>query len=456
MARVSVLAAPLACGVMFGVAVARASDPVPAPPSVPHEQPPVLRAEDILRPDILAGPHHRVRSTVPTMRGHNRYVIDSDFGVFTADGNAMLLSRVAEIRAMARLAGVSKTDEYGEALANAAKAPVDLAKNLATDPVDTLSGIPQGVWKFMNRVGQSAKELGQGRQKNAYEDDALKSTIGFSKVKRELAAELHVDPYSSNEAFQEALNGVAWASYGGKMTFSAALAPLGGAAGVVAGGVQAGDASIKALYDLSPNDLRRRNLDALLGMGVAREDANAFLANPTLSPTHATMIVDALERLPGVEGRAGYVRFATDSESETDAIFLMRSAQVLAEVHKTTPLAAIRTFVGFPVAITADGTVVVGIEWDYACWTPQSEAFLRGLFAAVGARRTPTGCRIALSGDASPSLRQVCSSLGYRLDTHMLAGPLAPVATTSPSQSAPTFPSTPTQYLPASHQTTTP
>src|SRR6266436_8765874 len=53
------------------------------------EELPVLKASEILRPEILAGPHHKVREPVPTYFGANQFTIDSDFGVFEAKGNEM-------------------------------------------------------------------------------------------------------------------------------------------------------------------------------------------------------------------------------------------------------------------------------------------------------------------------------------------------------------------------------
>src|SRR6266436_6155671 len=53
------------------------------------EELPVLNASEILRPDILTGPHHKVREPVPTYFGANQFTIDSDFGVFEAKGNEM-------------------------------------------------------------------------------------------------------------------------------------------------------------------------------------------------------------------------------------------------------------------------------------------------------------------------------------------------------------------------------
>ena len=86
------------------------------------EQPPTLSAAAILKPQFAAGTGFTVRDPISTYAGRNGYIIDSDSGVFEADGNVMLMQRVQEIAAIARLRDVSRTDEYKHALASAAPA----------------------------------------------------------------------------------------------------------------------------------------------------------------------------------------------------------------------------------------------------------------------------------------------------------------------------------------------
>jgi hypothetical protein len=195
------------------------------------EQPPTLSAAAILKPEFAAGPGFTVREPVPTYGGRNGYMIDSDFGVFEADGNVMLMRRVREIAAIAKLREVSRTDEYKQALGAAVASPLLVAKGLVENPVSTVTGVPKGLWKFMNRAGQGIKERAEGRERSEYEDSNAAQLIGFSKAKRDVALKLGVDPYSSNPALQKELNGVSWAAYAGKMTFTLATAPVSGGAG---------------------------------------------------------------------------------------------------------------------------------------------------------------------------------------------------------------------------------
>src|SRR5215510_15896054 len=91
------------------------------------EELPELKASEILKPELLKGEHYAVREAVPTSSGMNQFTIDSDFGVFEADGNEMVLQRLKEIDAIARLQDVSRTDQIKKSLVAAAKTPLNSA-----------------------------------------------------------------------------------------------------------------------------------------------------------------------------------------------------------------------------------------------------------------------------------------------------------------------------------------
>ncbi len=202
---------------------------------VAFEELPVLNASEILRPEFLSGPHHKVREPVPTYFGANQFTIDSDFGVFEADGNDMLLRRISEINAIAQLKEVSRTDQYKNALVAAAKSPIASAKNIVTDPVNTVANVPKGIMKFMSRAGESVKNIGKKNEPHVAEGSKMQQLIGFSDAKRKVAISLGVDPYSTNTVLQRELDGIAWASFAGGMSFQLATMPIGGPALTVTG-----------------------------------------------------------------------------------------------------------------------------------------------------------------------------------------------------------------------------
>jgi hypothetical protein len=390
------------------------------------EQPPTLSAGAILKPEFTSGPGFTVRDPVPTYGGRNGYMIDSDFGAFEADGNVMLVRRVREVAAIAKLSEVSRTDEFKSALGSAVASPLLVAKGLIENPVGTVSGVPQGLWKFMNRAGQSIKERAQGRERSQYEDSNAAQLIGFAKAKRDVALKLGVDPYSNNEALQRQLNSVSWAAYAGKMTFTIATVPVSGAAGLALSATGISSTFENAIRDQSPADLRLDSLKRLLAMGCVRADADAFLNNISFSPSVQTALVLHLDSLKGVANRPAFIQLAaSQSDSEGDALFFAQTSRLLSELHANgRTLARIETLGGLPIAVGTDGNVIVALEWDYASWTQNAANFVAQLQAAKFGEQAPTGFVIALSGDASPMVQQKLHDAGITLATRLAPGPL--------------------------------
>jgi hypothetical protein len=388
------------------------------------EEPPTLSAKEILQPDFLAGDGFTVNDEVPTSTGRNRYLITSDYGEFEADGNIMLERRIKEVAAIRKLKEVSRTDQYKKALLAATTSPLVVAKDVVTRPVSTITGIPKGLFRFANRAGQSVKEKTKGRQRSQYEDSNAASLVGFSKAKRTVAIQLGVDPYSSNETLQRELNGIAWATFAGKMTFSLATAPIGGAAGMALTSAGITNAFNKALLDQAPADLRLRNLKVLLAMGCDRTAADRFTNNTAFSPSVQTAIVMDLETLEGVANRAAFVDVAgSEATDEGDALFYFGTSRVLAELHFKKPFARLQQVGRIPVAVQKDGRAVVAIQWDYAAWTDNAANFI-GLLKASDFGKKNAGLTIAISGDASPLAQQKLKDARIELVTRIAPGPL--------------------------------
>jgi hypothetical protein len=263
------------------------------------EELPVLNASEILRPEFLAGPHHKVREPVPTYFGANQFTIDSDFGVFEAHGNEMLIRRIKEINAIAQLKDVSRTDEYEKALIAAAKSPVAAAKNIVNDPVNTISNVPKGIMKFMSRAGDSVKNIGKKTESSAAEGSKMQQLIGFSDTKRKVAVKLGVDPYSTNTVLQHELDGIAWASFAGGATFSLATLPIGGGAGAALTVTDVSSSFDEMLREKSPADLKIINRKTLLGLGAGAKETEGLLNNSAFSPSEQTAFVLNLKSLDG-------------------------------------------------------------------------------------------------------------------------------------------------------------
>ena len=400
-----------------------AASPTPAVSPAPavFEPLPTLDASVILQPQYLKGPNFTVRNAVPTYFGSNHYVIDSDFGIFEAEGNEMLMRRVAEINAIAKLEAMSQTKEFTQAAAQAAQAPIQVAQDLVSNPVSTISSVPKGIWGFFNRARETVTEAVEGNDSSASPGNTMANLTGFSKTKRDLAIRLGVDPYSTNQVFQTELNQVAWPAFLGKITVDVAMGAVGGTA---LSAVNLTGKLTAALRDKSPSELRQMNRDLLMNnMGVSRETADTFLYNNAISPTTQTLLVAALGQLGNIPGQAEFIRRAAASQDEHDGIAFQQSAQLMANLNDSKLVVRITELKGLTVCQTKDGAVIVPIQWDYVAWTPGTNSFVTAL-KAQKLRSPVSGYSLIVTGVVSSMAGQALSARGVNVTTKALPGPL--------------------------------
>ena len=365
-----------------------------------------------------------MRDPVPTYSGSNQYTIDSDFGVFTASGDQMLLRRVAEINGIAKLQAMSQTKEFTDAAAQAAQVPIKVAQDLVTNPVETISSVPRGIWGFVNHVGNEVKQATDGQGTGAGGGNAVANMSGFSKTKRGLALKLGVDPYCNNEVFQKELSKVAWPAFLGKFSVDLGMAAVSGGAGTALSAANWTATLQDSLRDKSSADLRQMNLVFLTNnMGIASKVANAFVNNSAISPTTQTLIVASLRQLGNIPGQGEFILHAAASQSEHDALAYQQSVQIMANLSNTSPVVRIIPFEGLTVCQTKDGTVVIPIQWDYVAWTPGVSQFITALKARKFST-PPTAYKLVINGVASPAATQALQGLGVNLVTKAIPGPL--------------------------------
>ena len=133
----------------------------PAAPAVAtpvYEGYPVLKASELLKPEVLKGPHHTVLESVPTEGFANQYTVETKWGVFTVNGNAQLARRIHEFEAIARLESASKSDEFKNSLRKAAATPLKAVGGALQDPGGALKRIGAGAERFIALKNEMAKD----------------------------------------------------------------------------------------------------------------------------------------------------------------------------------------------------------------------------------------------------------------------------------------------------------
>ncbi|MCP4327867.1 MAG: hypothetical protein GY791_05450 [Alphaproteobacteria bacterium] len=391
------------------------------------EQPPEFKASEILTPDLLNGDHHRVIEQVTNDGYHNIYEIWSDFGPFTAYGSPMLRMRITEIEAIGQLQDLSQTEVFLESAANTTVSGFRAIWQAATNPIETIAGLPEGIIRIFHDYEEdivdgagTASDItgigkedsgGEGEDDGYTEDEITKAFeihLGVRSAQRRRARELGVDPYTSNEPLQSALNEIARieraARYGMK------LVPLPSIPGV--GYIET---AVEAVWTKDYRELQKFNRERLIESGVAEADLDEFFRHPDVSPTLQTIIVSGLLELDDVENRDQVIRQANSVRSEDEAYFFTESLSLLVWFHNNqSPLVRFLPDVHLPVGLTADRRQIAMFPVDYMAWTPGIAAAAK-IYTLESADYPIDDRELWLLGDASPRARQGLAALGWQV-----------------------------------------
>jgi hypothetical protein len=370
-----------------------------------------ITAKSFVPPEQMTGPLHSVSERAYNDGLRNTYFLRTNQGEYEITGTPALLQRIREIYALDYLRGVSKTEEFGKAMANAGKAKVDSVVGIVKDPFGTIKRVPAGASRFFGRIGESVKG-----GKSESEEGALATIAGVNKAKVALAAKLGVSPYTTNEELQQELTSVARASAGGGLIVTAAGAAVGGPALSVVGWNQTLQ---DTLVNSTPEDLRIINRKKLLALGVSRALTDEFLMHPWFSPWHETITTDALARI-GVNPSA-FLEAACRALTQDDAFFFQRVAQILAQYSATAgPLRSIRFEGGLITALAKDGTLVVPVSLDYAIWAERAARRAEEFAAVAKAGGEIKALALWTDGQLSARLREELKARNITSREHVL------------------------------------
>jgi hypothetical protein len=370
-------------------------------------QPEIRPTESVVAADLLSGPHYTLGSTVTTLAYLNRYTVTTDYGPFIAPSDARLRRLLREIAAIAQLQAMQQTEAFEKAAIEAGKSPFRSAKNLLDDPVGTLSAIPEGIGSIFSRANQQLHREGRSR----YEDGPAKQILAVSSYKRDYAAKLGVDAYSSNEVLQKELDRMAWASAAGNLTLGALSIATGALALQVASNVRLLAQAQNVVVATPPSELSKRNRDLLRRLEVPDPVADRFLRNAALSPRHETIIVASMVALGNVPGQTSFIEYASRADTEDAALMFQQMAELIASYSTlVTPLRQIAIVLNLPLITTTKGAVLLLLPIDRLLWIERNAALANEL-----AQAQPRAPEVWITGDASPRAEAVLAQSGLSL-----------------------------------------
>ena len=386
-----------------------------------------LKAAQFAPAALLKGSFHTVDEKVTIAGAQPNFTIRSQYGVWEARGHEMLGIRVSELPAFEQLAKVSKSDEFMKSAGTAVAAPVKAVGTFIESPVETTGNVFSGIGLVASRIGRMAEQgvdrVGDTVAGNApAKKEILKPVppplgtmaprsvigdpLGYNDQRRQWAQRLKVDPYTFNGKLSDQLGQVAGvtfvSSFPVNMVLGSVIAPLYYAQ-------QFNEQATLEAYKTPPIDIGTRNEARLKAMGIEGLPVRTLFRNNYYTPTLQTALVLALESMGNVAGRGEIIVFAARAVSETEARYVNNSVMMLAQFHRTSPLAKVRGADNVIAGETADGKLIVAAPLDYLPWIQQVDDF---------SKRTDlkgTERWLLISGQSTPRAMQELTARGWKV-----------------------------------------
>lgn len=381
------------------------------------ESEPVLKAPLLVQAPLLSGPDFRVVPEVAVRGYMANFLIDTKFGPMRADSVEMLAIRIGELPAMEALDEASRSGAFATALAARAKKTGSAIVNVVTHPVDTITGLPRGVARYLGAQwdkwsgraqsvsDRSAREFenrgdpyrappgpmtamrdapaetppppddGKNRAWYARAGSEVaregKRYLQYNSQRRAMAKLLGVDPNSSNPVLNEELDTLAWAAVWGNFSAGTALGQIGGSAATVIG-----DTGKLNQYVLSktPEQLRADNEKRLLALCSDETAVRSFLRRGGFTDTLRTALVLTLEKLAPKSGCNGLLELAAKTHGEVEARYLVNALKLIAQQKKVEGGELLTA--GAAVAWrTPAAKLILPLPVDYLTWNTDLAAF---------------------------------------------------------------------------------
>jgi len=384
-----------------------------------YETPREISASKVLPKKLLRGPNHKIVEKVVTYNGFtNHFIIHTDYGRFKAVGNGMVPVRIQEINAIAALDKKKKSSSFVDGVKDSGGTMLETTKNLILHPVDTVSGMPSGIYNIFADTGEVMAQAVRGEATIAeVGEKGGKAIAGFSRNKREMAFDLGVNRYSNNKVLQEYMNSVTWAKTGGTAIIDFGKMAVSGPAGIAMTAVGSSRVLGRMMRDNSTPGLRRINGEALEGIGISESSIRRFLANRKLTPRHQTAITNSLVSLKKLKNRETLLKFfAFRTRSYDDAnVNQVVAAMIAGYNRKKSPITEVRTFENVVMFKNEKGAYVVAYPVDNFPWTKQTAAKTKKVTAALGSGAKK---ELWISGGFSEVASRNLKDLGWEVHGH--------------------------------------
>ena len=376
-------------------------------------------AQEVLSAAQIKGPHHQVANAVPIAGYLQVFTITTDWGEVEAEGMSQLRVRLDEVRALAQLDDVSKSEVF---LKSAGGAVLNVGKGVAAvvkDPGATAAGLGKGLKRFGTNLGRKAERgadqakdeiKGSGEEKEDGTDTSsaaggvANSVLGVSGAARKWAQKVGADPYTTNPVLKKALSDI------GKIDSAGSIATK---VVVPIPPILSTTASVGNLvWSKDPEALLKQNEAQFGALGVSGDVIKQLYLSKGFTLTLHTRLAQALSAVKA-KGSADYVATAAEAKTEREGLFFTESAEMLQRFHAIAPVTALLTDSRALVAKTKDERAVALVPVDWVQWT---DAFAKAATQAGARAKKELGAtklELRLIGRISAVAKKELAALGW-------------------------------------------
>jgi hypothetical protein len=377
-----------------------------AAPAHAVEQVPEVSAESLLGPNITG----RKWAIAPGVRSDGIiwiFTVKTSYGDFQVNGLRRMKERMQELRALERLERMSRSNAFAGATVRAGLAPVRFGRDLVLDPFETVGNFFSGVGKTLDTVAAGATNPGGGR------DPFFDSVTGVTKVERELALKLGVDPYTDFKPLRSELEDVAQVTTAGSLPVTAGIATISGGAGLAVSGASTASQISAVVYTHTSRELLEIVTATLKGLNVDAVTTKKFVDNVFYSPADEYAIAEALKAV-GAANATVFIDNAAKAVSFDVAKFTRYRAELLA--RESVNLGTLQSYElvgGFVLNRDASGRLVAAFPFDTVFWTDSVSRNLARISAPMAAQRETKMPVFASLGVISPMAQSELKKLGW-------------------------------------------
>lgn len=415
--------------------------------SEPFETEPMLDAAAIVQPALLSAPNATVAPQA-TVHGYMaRFALDTPFGPLAAESVELLAIRQAEIPAIETLERASRGAAFAHAFGEKFRKTGKSVWQVVSHPIDTVAGLPAGVARYFRRQverwsGRAQSVSDRAAREFGVEGDPFRTPqapmsaaraplpgaaaprsdkpwygslgkeigrearrqLDYSKMRREMARHLGVDPSSSNPLLRERLDTLAWAAVAGNFSGGAALDAVGGTAAEV---ISVGGRLNSLVWELDEENLRERNRQRLSRWCSDEFALRQFLRRGGFSDSLRTALADELDALKPARGCNDLIEIGVGTRSELEARYLVNALRLM---RRESAQGGQLFVVGAALAWRGDdGRLLLPLPLDWLSWTTDMGEF----FAAPQFRVEDK--TVLVGGEASVAAQRALATRGWHL-----------------------------------------